>query len=150
MALYVIAEGKLTSAVRRSHLLPLRCPVILQLRLFVLYHLNGKVFVVTIASFIVATMSSGTLIGITPHELSGEECGNFLPSLLRIYDPTVCDKGHATVLLGVPIWYACTRPKILLHILDPLFSRPTFAVSLFSEASRTCDWNRHFTAPEGK
>ena len=73
MVFYVIAERKLTSPVQGASSLTRRRAVILQLRLFALYHMNKRVSTVIVASFLVAITTSGTLLGVLLDEVSGEE-----------------------------------------------------------------------------
>ncbi|KAF9648323.1 hypothetical protein BDM02DRAFT_3261085 [Thelephora ganbajun] len=82
--------------------------LILQLRLFALYHLNRKVLAVIIVSFVVAATSSGTLMGIVLRELSG----------------------YAVVLVDTPVCAAKWVPRYFYVFWIPILAFETLLCGL--------------------
>lgn len=101
----------------RSSLLTSHPPVILQLRIFALYHLNKKVLVIMVVSFIAAVISSGTLMGMVLRDLSGEDP---LSPKSRI-DRCLNNLRSRARCRPVRHYHLCAyeHSRVLLHVLDP-------------------------------
>lgn len=78
---YVLSQNvRCDPRIVQSPLLTSHRPVILQLRLFALYHLNRKILAFMVTAFAVTALASGTLVIVALGKVGGKDYARF-PSL---------------------------------------------------------------------